>query len=267
MPLLKCSKEELNLAAVLLSGQSFRWKKLARDDEANNAPSSENIFCGIAKHRVWKIWRENDDQLGYEVLGRFSKARNSDLDALKDYFQLDIKLAPLYKLWAENDKHFAHLLENYRTKLEGIRVLRQDPLETRSIRLLNPMLFGCRNISWYFAKYFLTFYDFADPKRMNDDPALETILRTRGFGKWLGTVLENLSKNTYADAAEELQQIRGIGAKVADCICLMGLPTIWQEKFGPYAGWAQAVLFTAHLRQMNIRRPAKKRLSKIKTKK
>ncbi|KAM3728094.1 N-glycosylase/DNA lyase [Dirofilaria immitis] len=243
MPLLKCSKEELNLAAVLLSGQSFRWKKLARDDEANNAPSSENIFCGIAKHRVWKIWRENDDQLGYEVLGRFSKARNSDLDALKDYFQLDIKLAPLYKLWAENDKHFAHLLENYRTKLEGIRVLRQDPLETvfaficsanNHIRRITSMvetlceLYG-ESINVVFSNGTKTFYDFADPKRMNDDPALETILRTRGFGyralnithasKTLGNgweqFLENLSKNTYADAAEELQQIRGIGAKTA----------------------------------------------------
>lgn len=37
---------------------------------------------------------------------------------------------PLYKFWAENDKHFSQLLENHRTKLEGIRVLGQDPLET-----------------------------------------------------------------------------------------------------------------------------------------
>ncbi|VDN87134.1 unnamed protein product [Brugia pahangi] len=129
MPLLKCSKEELNLGAVLLGGQSFRWKKLVTNDE-NIAPASDDIFFGVAKHRVWKIWRENDEQLGYEVLAKFSKARGNDLDVLKDYFQLDIELMPLYKLWAENDKYFAHLLENHRTKLEGIRVLGQDPLET-----------------------------------------------------------------------------------------------------------------------------------------
>ncbi|VDO40617.1 unnamed protein product [Brugia timori] len=350
MPLLKCSKEELNLGAVLLGGQSFRWKKLVTNDE-NIAPASDDIFFGVAKHRVWKIWRENDEQLGYEVLAKFSKARGNDLDVLKDYFQLDIELMPLYKLWAENDKYFAHLLENHRTKLEGIRVLGQDPLETvfaficsanNHIRRITNMvetlceLYGesaiipCSN-------GMKTFYDFADPKRMTDDPELEKVLRIRGFGYRALNIalasktledngeqfLENLSKGTYEDAMEELQQMRGIGAKVADCICLMGLrmhsvvpidthtlqitaenylqtlqqrkslqgkdrqqvinfninvliplldhkpckrfsAAVWQEKFGPYAGWAQAVLFTAHLRQMNIRQSIKKRLSKKK---
>ncbi|EJD76182.1 hypothetical protein LOAG_16817 [Loa loa] len=309
MPLLKCSKEELNLGAVLLSGQSFRWKKLVTNVDENIAPSSDDIFFGVAKHRVWKVWRENDEQLGYE---------------------LGIELIPLYKLWSENDKHFARLLANHRTKLEGIRVLGQDPLETvfaficsanNHIRRITNMvetlceLYGeSTNVSCL--NGIKTFYDFADLKRMTDDPSLETVLRTRGFGYRALNIalaskalqdngeqfLENLSKGTYENAVEELQQMRGIGAKVADCICLMGLrmhfvvpidthtlqitaenylgtllqrkslqekdrrqvAAIWQEKFGPYAGWAQAVLFTAHLRQMNIRQPTRRSL-KIKT--
>ncbi|CAG9533829.1 unnamed protein product [Cercopithifilaria johnstoni] len=329
MPLLKCSKEELNLGAVLLSGQSFRWKKSVESNGKNTASSSNDLFLGVAKHRIWKVWRENDEQLGYEVLAKFSKARGSDLDVLKDYFQLNIKLVPLYKLWAENDKHFAHLLENHRTKFEGIRVLGQDPVETvfaficsanNHIRRITNMvetlceLYGeSTNIPC--ANGIKTFYDFADLKRMADDPMLETILRVHGFGYRALNIalaskelenngeqfLENLSRGTYKDAVEKLRQMRGIGAKVADCICLMGLrmhsvvpidthilqittenylktlpqrkflqgkdrqqiAVIWQEKFGRYAGWAQAVLFTAHLRQMNIRQPAK-RLSKIK---
>uniref|UniRef100_A0A1I7VPS5 DNA-(apurinic or apyrimidinic site) lyase n=1 Tax=Loa loa TaxID=7209 RepID=A0A1I7VPS5_LOALO len=323
MPLLKCSKEELNLGAVLLSGQSFRWKKLVTNVDENIAPSSDDIFFGVAKHRVWKVWRENDEQLGYEVLAKFSKARGKDLD-------LGIELIPLYKLWSENDKHFARLLANHRTKLEGIRVLGQDPLETvfaficsanNHIRRITNMvetlceLYGeSTNVSCL--NGIKTFYDFADLKRMTDDPSLETVLRTRGFGYRALNIalaskalqdngeqfLENLSKGTYENAVEELQQMRGIGAKVADCICLMGLrmhfvvpidthtlqitaenylgtllqrkslqekdrrqvAAIWQEKFGPYAGWAQAVLFTAHLRQMNIRQPTRRSL-KIKT--
>ncbi|KAL3990089.1 8-oxoguanine DNA glycosylase N-terminal domain family protein [Acanthocheilonema viteae] len=331
MPLFKCSKEELNLGAVLLGGQSFRWKKLVEIDSENVAPSSDGVFFGVAKHRVWKVWRETDEQLGYEVLAKFSKARGDDLDVLKDYFQLNIELAPLYKFWTENDKHFAHLMANHQTKLEGIRVLGQDPLETVFVficsannhirRITNMVETLCKlygestNVSCL--NGIKTFYDFADPKRMTDDPALETVLRIHGFGYRALNIahaskalenngeqyLENLSKGTYEDAVEELQQIRGIGAKVADCICLMGLrmhsvvpidthtlqitaenylktlsqrkflrgkdrqqiAAVWQEIFGPYAGWAQAVLFTSHLRQMNIRQPAKKRPSKIKT--
>uniref|UniRef100_A0A0R3RY90 DNA-(apurinic or apyrimidinic site) lyase n=1 Tax=Elaeophora elaphi TaxID=1147741 RepID=A0A0R3RY90_9BILA len=331
MPLLKCSKEELNLGAVLLSGQSFSFNlfiTIMNDRKLHIIACVfcifvNDVFCGVAKHRVWKIWRENDEYLRYEVLAKFSKASGSDLD-------LNIELVPLYKFWVENDKYFAHLLENHRTKLEGIRVLGQDPLETvfvficsanNHIRRITNMvetlceLYG-ESTSVPCSNGIKTFYDFADLKRMTGDPALEAVLRVRGFGYRALNValaskalknngeqfLENLSKGTYEKAVEELQQIRGIGAKVADCICLMGLrmhsvvpidthtlqitaenylktlpqrkfllgkhrqqiAAVWREKFGPYAGWAQAVLFAAHLRQMNIRQSAKKRLSKIK---
>lgn len=57
------------------------------NDDENIAPSSDGVFFGVAKHRVWKIWRENEEQLGYEVLAKFPKAGDNDLDALKDYFQ------------------------------------------------------------------------------------------------------------------------------------------------------------------------------------
>lgn len=42
-------------------------------------------------------------------------------------------------------------------------------------------LYGERIIVPY-SNGFRTFYDFADSKRMLDDPTLETVLRTRGFG-------------------------------------------------------------------------------------
>jgi N-glycosylase/DNA lyase len=91
---------------------------------------------------------------------------------------------------------------------------------------------------------------------------------------------------TYRQAQEELLTLKGVGPKVADCVCLMGLgwgesvpvdTHVWQiaqrdYKFGKkaktfnkamydavgdhfrgmwgkYAGWAHSVLFTADLRQ------------------
>ncbi|XP_067641598.1 N-glycosylase/DNA lyase isoform X2 [Eurosta solidaginis] len=99
---------------------------------------------------------------------------------------------------------------------------------------------------------------------------------------------DKLRKMSYADARNELVRLPGIGFKVADCICLMSLghleavpidthiykiaqafymkeelakvkavtPRIYDEianhfrtVYGPYAGWAQAVLFCGDLQQ------------------
>lgn len=98
------------------------------------------------------------------------------------------------------------------------------------------------------------------------------------------------SHATYKEAQEGLLTLKGVGQKVADCVCLMGLgwgesvpvdTHVWQiaqrdykfgkkaktfnkamydavgEHFrnlwGKYAGWAHSVLFTADLRQFSDR--------------
>lgn len=49
---------------------------------------------------------------------------------LVSYFQLDTPLAPLYAEWAAKDPHFRKKIEHEGERLEGIRVLNQDPWET-----------------------------------------------------------------------------------------------------------------------------------------
>lgn len=44
---------------------------------------------------------------------------------LRDYFQLDIGVADLYKEWCNADEHFKEVAERF----PGIRILRQDPTE------------------------------------------------------------------------------------------------------------------------------------------
>ena len=100
----------------------------------------------------------------------------------------------------------------------------------------------------------------------------------------------------YKEAHEELLSLSGVGPKVADCVCLMGLgwgesvpvdTHVWQiaqrdykfgksktktfnkatydgvgdyfrDLWGKYAGWAHSVLFTADLREFSGRAPLKK---------
>lgn len=96
-----------------------------------------------------------------------------------------------------------------------------------------------------------------------------------------------LRKKSYEEVHRELTGLPGVGAKVADCVCLMSLDKpeaipvdvhIWKialtsylphlrktknmtdkayrevgdffrGRFGPYAGWAHSILFAADLRQ------------------
>lgn len=109
------------------------------------------------------------------------------------------------------------------------------------------------------------------------------ILDTHGL-QWL----EGLRRVPYPEARDALRTLPGVGTKVADCVCLMSLDKseavpvdthVWQiakrdykyaanngqktltdklhkdigdffrELWGPYAGWAQSVLFCADLKK------------------
>jgi len=55
---------------------------------------------------------------------------DTTLPILRDYFQLDVPLVPLYAQWAQSDAHFAKKLALRGDELQGIRVLNQPPWET-----------------------------------------------------------------------------------------------------------------------------------------
>lgn len=55
---------------------------------------------------------------------------DTTLPILRDYFQLDQPLVPLYDEWARADAHFAKKLASRGEELEGIRILNQPPWET-----------------------------------------------------------------------------------------------------------------------------------------
>lgn len=179
-----------------------------------------------------------------------------------------------------------------------------------------------------------SFYDFPTPNALTGKN-VESHLRELGFGyrakyiaetsrivahekpgEWLeslrnpanpGFGIPNVPDNqhaTYKDAHEQLLSLTGVGPKVADCVCLMGLgwgesvpvdTHVWQiaqrdYKFGKsktktfnkamydavgdhfrglwgdYAGWAHSVLFTADLREFSEQATKKEESQTVKVK-
>lgn len=230
-------------------------------------------------------------------------------DILRDYFQLDVDLAQLSENWSKADTHFADIHARYK----GVRMLRQDPIEnlfsficssnnniTRISSMVEKMCqsFGQKLVEIDGKDY----YSFPDIESLASSSTEET-LRGLGFGyraKYIhqsavkiieyggNEWMSKLRTLPYSDAHSELTTLPGIGAKVADCICMMSLDKfeaipvdthVWQiairdykiknlkntktltsssyksigdhfrNLWGPYASWAMNFLFVADLKQ------------------
>ncbi|GFY76543.1 hypothetical protein TNIN_251781 [Trichonephila inaurata madagascariensis] len=323
---LSCNFSELNLDITLAAGQSFRWMKSADDEwlgvisghvcsvkqdskgnilyqihnSVENGPNEQNHppkkRQKLALSKSQKISRKkcNNFSFNYEEM-------------LKDYFNLKFKLEDHYALWSKADENFRSVGKNYK----GIRILRQDPVENlfsficsannNIPRITNMVGKLCSN---YGEELFQIgdhiFYTFPTVDRLAADD-VEEKLRTLGFGyraKYINQTakvlhkekssrwLESLREVSYKEAHQALLTLPGVGAKVADCVCLMSLDKydaipvdthIWQvtvkdymphlkstkaltnkiyqeigdfyrERFGEYAGWANTVLFANDLK-------------------
>ncbi|XP_042655462.1 N-glycosylase/DNA lyase isoform X2 [Tyto alba] len=303
---LPCPPAELRLDLVLSSGQTFRWWE-----------SSPGAWTGVLGGRVWTL-RQERDRLWYTVYGEEEEeeedgrpAEAAKLDGaeaeriLRDYFQLDVGLPALYRAWGAADPLFGKVANDF----PGVRVLRQDPVEC----LLSFICTSNNHISRITAMIERLCQAFGrrlcrlDARPCHAFPSLSALagadaeprLRALGFGyraKFVsGTAraiaeglgiegLHRLRAAPYAEARRVLCALPGVGAKVADCVCLMALdkaeavpvdthvwriarqrygaalggrsltPRAHQEigdffrgLWGPRAGWAQAVLFCADL--------------------
>jgi len=235
------------------------------------------------------------------------KAENEEA-VLKDYFQLKIDLEGLYEKWSMNDQVFNKLSQNF----GGLRMLRQDPVEnlfsficsqnnhiTRIASMVNKL---CANYGQLINNVGgKPYYEFPTVSALSSDD-VDGNLRKLGFGyraKFINQCAKQVLKNggntwlytlretPYKEAHSALCELPGVGAKVADCVCLMSLDKteavpvdthmwqiaqrdylphlkkyktltdkIYQEIgdhfrgiYGDYAGWAHSVLFSADLRR------------------
>lgn len=218
---------------------------------------------------------------------------------LLDYFQLSTPLSPLVAQWSQADARLAEVAPAFR----GLRVLRMEPCEC----LISFICSSANNIGRITGMVQRLCQQLGDPlpcggfsfPSIDRLAAIEPdVLRALGFGYRAEFVvgaaryvqeqgvgwLDNLRVDEYKAAHTALQMLPGVGAKVADCVCLFSLDKhgaipvdthVWQiarrdyglfpqaksitpsvytgigdffrSRFGEYAGWAHNLLFAADL--------------------
>ena len=108
---------ELRLHSTLENGQCFGWHR----------QGDQPIWVGVLGRRLLAL-RETESDCLFRCLSRSPAILPSvDEDAalreeLRDYFQLETPLAPLYETWSAADERMATVAR----ALPGMRVLRQE---------------------------------------------------------------------------------------------------------------------------------------------
>ncbi|XP_074655412.1 N-glycosylase/DNA lyase-like [Tubulanus polymorphus] len=298
---LPCSLQQLRLDITLVCGQSFRWKEVQKGE-----------WRSVLRDKVWTL-RQTENSIEYIIHDDDSeplRTESENQQILRDYFQLDVDLVKIYNQWVTDDPNFRAKSEHF----PGVRILRQDPIENlfsficssnNHINRIGSMVDKlCVNYGEFVAVVDgVDYYNFPRVDKLAGD-RVEDDLRRLGFGyraKYIGESARFIVKNggaekwlfalrdaSYEDAHSRLTELCGVGAKVADCVCLMSLDKpgaipvdthVWKiacrdyrikslqtaksltqtiykdigeffrKLWGEYAGWAQSVLFSAELRR------------------
>ncbi|KAK3238112.1 8-oxoguanine glycosylase ogg1 [Cymbomonas tetramitiformis] len=297
------SREELYLEGTLFSGQSFRWSE--HDGE----------FVGVLRSHVYSLTYDAKHQVIFRCLETVQKAPldpdgdiTSHREVLLEFFNGDVDLQGLAAEWRHRDENFAAKLPRFC----GLRTLRVEVLEA-IISFICSSNNNIKRISLMVERLCALFAENRIPSvtlhayyRFPTLPQLATVteaaLRSIGFGFRAPFVVQAVEKLldlggvpwalalrreevSREEARQALQQLAGVGPKVADCICMCSLQkhdavpvdthcwqlirrdyleelrlaasltakryeqigTFFRQRFGPWAGWAFMHLFAAEL--------------------
>ena len=107
---------ELRLRTTLDNGQCFGWHR---------QPGAENVWVGVVGSKLLAL-KETESDCHFRCLSGAGEEQDEHLrDELRDFFQLDTPLVPLYEEWSAADARMATVAR----VLPGMRVLRQEPVE------------------------------------------------------------------------------------------------------------------------------------------
>lgn len=252
--------DKFNLEDTFNCGQCFRWKK-----------NDDNSFEGVALDKYLKITKKTDKII------LMNTSKEDFENVWKDYFDLSLNYNYVRsELEKTNDK--MKKICNYSP---GIRILKQDPWEALCSFIISqnnniPRIKGiinrlCENFGYQISNGVYSFPKANELSTLNDSDL--DILKCGFRSKYIldaakkvssGEInLNNIKKMKIDLARKELQKIKGVGPKVAECTLLYGMyrleafpMDVWMkramekifsdmkaEDFGQYAGIAQQYIF------------------------
>ncbi|MBF6613240.1 MAG: DNA-3-methyladenine glycosylase 2 family protein [Chloroflexi bacterium] len=284
---LRYNSATFSLDDTLASGQCFRWKR-----------QRDGWWHGVVGRSIVAIKQEGE----LFTWWTFPEPGNATL--ISDYFQLDVDLAEIVRRITDACPSAGEAAARW----SGLRLVRQDPEEcilSFVCSTANSVPRIAYSISRFSKEYGEplgevdgeTYYSFPTAQALaKADPAHLTKLSSLGFrGRNLVRVAQQIEERgpgwadslremPYDQAHKELVGIHGIGAKIADCVCLFSLDKteavpvdthVWQlaralyfpdwterksitsatynmvrqafiDRFGELAGYAQNFLFYDH---------------------
>lgn len=225
--------ENFNLGLCLDCGQAFRWTLY-----------NENTWHGVAFGKYIKI-----QQTENEII--FHDCDEKDFYGLwKPYFDLDTDYKKI--LSSYTDKHLMTAIKEY----DGIRILRQEPWEALCSFIISQNN-NIPRIKGIIERLCDTFGDGEDGKKSFPTAAVISQLSVEdlssiraGFrAKYIIDAaqkvvnsevdFDKIKLNPIEFGREELQKIKGVGAKVAECTLLYGFHKV--EAF-PVDVWVKRIM-------------------------
>lgn len=217
----KIKIDNMNLKQIANSGQCFRWKEI-----------SKNQYAVVAFGRCLKM-----SQCGNEF--SFDCTKEEWDEIWSEYFDMTTDYGDIGRII--NESKDEHLIEAYNLG-SGMRILKQDLWEiivsfmisqnnnikriSKSVELLcergNKKAKGCEDFYAFPGPFDIDLEIFMDSSMgfgYRASNLKELFIYTRENPNWV----DNLKEMTYDDAMAALMERKGIGKKVANCICLFGL--------------------------------------------
>lgn len=243
---------DFNLKYTLESGQSFRWNRVA------------DAYYGVVEERILKICQ-------HETTLQVESSADEDVSALAAYLHHYLDLGrdvPRLLAAVDKDAYIHRAIE----KFWGMRILNQELWETLASFILSqnnnvPRIRGIiRSLSERFGEKLTLdrYVDYSFPSAYALATAEVDELLACGTGYRASYLrdaaqsvaggelaLTQLKQLPYLEAKRELMQRKGIGEKVADCICLFSLGHL---EALPIDVWIKRIFETLYLRRQATHR-------------